>query len=188
MPSCLVTTHLFSAASISVPLLGYTSCWIPIPFLGQAPFWFSPPLPAVFPSHRFQSRMLLPLASVSSSPWLSYFFFFGPLFTGTSSQLVFPHWRKSTHGTVLKFPLLTASLLQLPKRELSRQVFSCQLASILRSILYFCRLLLHCCHHIPRSHNLVFFRRKRQISQNLATFKKWPLIILQLQPGTSQGN
>lgn len=85
--------HL-SAASPPIPLLSCTSRWLTLPFPGQAPFWFSPPLSAWFPLHHFQCRMLLPLTSASFSPRFSSFF--GPPFTKRGSQLVFPHWRKST--------------------------------------------------------------------------------------------
>jgi len=153
MPSCLIATaeshwavsplfHLFSAASITIPLpiLGCTSCWLSIRFAGQALFWFSPLLSAVFLLHHFQCCTLLPLASASSSPRLSFFLALLSLKQAAS-------WYSCTKGRVLstalgysfEFPLLTASLLQLPKRELSRQVFSCQLANVLRSILYFCQ-------------------------------------------------
>lgn len=98
--------HL-SAAPIPLPVLGCTSCWLPVPFPGQTLFWFSPPLAVVFPLHHFQHRMLLPLASASSSSWLS---FLGPPFTKTGSQLVFPHWRKSTqHSSWVRFQIPIAN-------------------------------------------------------------------------------
>lgn len=72
VPSCLVATAETLRACLVSPLCCIHLC----PFQAAPPalFSFSPPLSMVFPLHHFQRRMLLPLASASSSPRLSAFF------------------------------------------------------------------------------------------------------------------
>lgn len=56
-------------------------------------------------------------------------------------QAIFPLWRKCSAqslGMVLNSHC-SQSLLQLPQRELSRYIFSCQRVKVLRRILYFCQ-------------------------------------------------
>lgn len=101
-------------------------------------------------------------------------------------QAIFPHWRKcsvQSLGTVLNSHCSQSpSVTQNGAQQISFQLPKSS------SILYFCQELLHCYHHVPRSYILIFFHGKRQVSQNLVTFKKQSLIISLLQPGMPRGN
>ena len=150
MPSCLITTPETHWACLVSPLC----CIHPSPPPGLQRLNAGFPFPS---PDRHRSGFLLRSQQcfryiTSSTVCFSLLHLLLPphgcrLFLALLSLKQAASWYSHTGGRALgavlgysfEFPLLTASLLRLPKRELSRQVFSCQLASILRSILYFCR-------------------------------------------------
>lgn len=126
--------------------------------------------------------MLLPLASASSSPWLSSFF--GPSFTKAGNIPPLEEVLSAVLGHGFEFPSLTEST-SVTQKGAQQIHFQLPESKSPQEDSLFLSELLHCYHHIPRSYSLIFFQRK---DKNFVTFKKQSLIIPQLQPGIPRGN
>lgn len=124
---------LFYLLFASLLLQACTSSWLPLP--RQEPYFlllFKGCFHYITSSSVCFSLLHLPL------PPHDYLHFLALL---SLKQAIFPLWRKcsvQSLGMVLNSHR-SQSLLQLPKRELSRYIFSCQRAKVLRRILYFCQ-------------------------------------------------